>query len=98
MVKNGHTYRLIRDQVGSVRLVVDADTGAIAERIEYDSFGRVLGDLNPGFQPFGFGGGLADPDTGLVRFGLRDYLPATSARKRCRRATPKPDAGPTSTP
>jgi RHS repeat-associated protein len=28
-----------------------------------------------GFQPFGFAGGLYDPDTGLVRFGLRDYDP-----------------------
>jgi RHS repeat-associated protein len=31
----------------------------------------------PGFQPFGFAGGHADPDTGLVRFGARDYDPET---------------------
>ena len=37
----------------------------------------VINDTNPGFQPFGFGGGLYDPDTGLVRFGVRDYNPAT---------------------
>ena len=30
-------------------------------------------DTNPGFQPFGFAGGLYDRDTGLVRFGARDY-------------------------
>jgi RHS repeat-associated protein len=30
-------------------------------------------DTNPGFQPFGFAGGLYDADTGLVRFGARDY-------------------------
>jgi RHS repeat-associated protein len=30
-------------------------------------------DTNPGFQPFGFAGGLADQQTGLVRFGARDY-------------------------
>ncbi|RLB87876.1 MAG: hypothetical protein DRH50_16110, partial [Deltaproteobacteria bacterium] len=30
-------------------------------------------DTNPGFQPFGFAGGLYDNDTGLVRFGARDY-------------------------
>src|SRR5690606_27383971 len=30
---------------------------------------------NPGFQPFGFAGGLYDADTGLVRFGARDYDP-----------------------
>ena len=28
---------------------------------------------NPGFQPFGFAGGLDDPHTHLVRFGARDY-------------------------
>ena len=32
-------------------------------------------DTNPGFQPSGFAGGLYDPDTGLVRFGARDYDP-----------------------
>ncbi len=69
------TYRLVHDHLGSVRLVVDVDTGAVLQRIEYDSFGRVLGggDSNPGFQPFGFAGGLYDSDTGLVRFGARDY-------------------------
>lgn len=30
-----------------------------------------------GFQPFGFAGGLYDRDTGLVRFGARDYDPET---------------------
>jgi RHS repeat-associated protein len=33
-------------------------------------------DTNPGFQPFGFAGGLYDRDTRLVRFGARDYDPA----------------------
>jgi RHS repeat-associated protein len=37
----------------------------------------VLTDTNPGFQPFGFAGGLYDVDTGLVRFGARDYDPHT---------------------
>ena len=30
-------------------------------------------NTNPGFQPFGFQGGLYDPDTGLVEFGCRWY-------------------------
>ncbi len=30
-------------------------------------------DTNPGFQPFGFAGGLYDGETKLVRFGARDY-------------------------
>jgi RHS repeat-associated protein len=40
-------------------------------------FGNVTEDTNPGFQPFGFAGGLYDRDTGLVRFGERDYDPMT---------------------
>jgi RHS repeat-associated protein len=73
LVKNGAEYRLITDQLGSVRLVVNAADGSIAQRLDYDEFGRVLNDSNPGFQPFGYAGGLYDPDTGLVRFGARDY-------------------------
>jgi RHS repeat-associated protein len=67
------TYRLVHDHLGSVRLVVDVDTSAVVQRIDYDSFGRVMADSNPGFQPFGFAGGLYDPDTKLVRFGAREY-------------------------
>lgn len=79
MVREGHTYRMISDHLGSVRLVVEVDTGSVAQRLDYDAFGRVLVDTNPGFQPFGFGGGLYDPQTGLVHFGHRDY-DATSGR------------------
>src|SRR5437588_868782 len=66
MVQGGTTYRLITDQVGSVRLVENTSTGATAERIDYDEFGTVLSDTAPGTQPFGFAGGLRDSDTGLV--------------------------------
>jgi RHS repeat-associated protein len=77
IVKGGVTYRIFCDQLGSPRLVVNSSTGQIAERIDYDEFGNVTGDTNPGFQPFGFAGGLYDQDTGLVRFGARDYDPKT---------------------
>ncbi|EQD68592.1 YD repeat-containing protein, partial [mine drainage metagenome] len=43
----------------------------------YDVWGNVTSDTNPGFQPFGFAGGLYDADTGLVHFGARDYDPVT---------------------
>lgn len=70
-------YRVVKDHLGSVRLVVDAaSSGAaptIMQRIDYDAWGKVLADSSPGFQPFGFAGGLYDADTGLVRFGARDY-------------------------
>jgi RHS repeat-associated protein len=54
---------------------VNTATGAVAQRIDYDEFGKVILDTNPGFQPFGFAGGLYDPHTNLVRFGARDYDP-----------------------
>ncbi|MDP9068427.1 MAG: hypothetical protein M3N53_08820 [Actinomycetota bacterium] len=73
MIKNGVTYRFVTDQVGSVRMAVNTTDGTIAQQIDYDPFGNVISDTNPGFQPFGFAGGLYDPETGLVRFGGRDY-------------------------
>jgi RHS repeat-associated protein len=73
MLSGGVTYRIFSDQLGSPRLVVNTSTGAIAEQIDYDEFGNVINDTNPGFQPFGFAGGLYDQDTKLLRFGARDY-------------------------
>ena len=69
------TYYLSYDQVGSLRLVADG-SGNVVKRISYDSFGNILEDTNPSLTiPFGFAGGLHDRDTGLVRFGYRDYDP-----------------------
>jgi RHS repeat-associated protein len=73
LIRDGKTYRIVSDYRGSVRLVVEVATGDIAQRIDYDAFGRVTANSNPDFQPFGFAGGLYDADTKLVRFGARDY-------------------------
>src|SRR5207245_1612086 len=73
LTKDGTTYRIVTDHLGSPRLVVDITTGTIVQRMDYDAFGRVLNDTNPGFQPFGFAGGLYDRDMKLIRFGARDY-------------------------
>jgi RHS repeat-associated protein len=73
MVKAGQVYRFVKDQLGSPRVVVNVLTGAVAQTLEYGEFGNVLSDSAAGFQPFGFAGGLHDRDTGLVRFGARDY-------------------------
>ena len=77
MIRGGQRYRIISDQLGSPRLVVNAQTGNVVQRIDYDEFGNVMTDTNPGFQPFGFAGGIDDRDTGIVRFGARDYDPET---------------------
>ncbi len=75
MVKDGTVYGLVTDQAGSVRLVIDATNGAVAQELDYDAFGRVTLNTNPGFQPFAFAGGVLDYETGLMHFGVRDYDP-----------------------
>ena len=54
-------------------MVVNAADGTIGQQLDYDVWGNVTRDTNPGFQPFGFAGGIYDGVTGLVRFGARDY-------------------------
>ena len=75
MLKGGVTYRIISDPLGSPVEVINTATGAVVEQISYDAWGNITSDTNPGFQPFGFAGGLYDADTGLVHFGARDYDP-----------------------
>jgi RHS repeat-associated protein len=71
----GGTYYLGYDQVGSLRVVADS-AGDVVKRIDYDSFGNIIDENDEAFKiPFGFAGGLHDRDTGLVRFGYRDYDP-----------------------
>ncbi|MCI0537976.1 MAG: hypothetical protein L0Z50_22400 [Verrucomicrobiales bacterium] len=77
MMKGGATYRIITDQIGSPRMVIDITTGQVKQRMDYDEFGVVRLDSNPGFQPFGFAGGLYDPLSELVHFGAREYDPET---------------------
>ncbi len=73
LIKGGVTYRIVADHLGSPRLVVNVSTGLVVQRMDYDEFGNVLQDTNPGFQPFGFAGGVWDSQTKLVRYGARDY-------------------------
>jgi RHS repeat-associated protein len=73
MIKGGQVYRFLKDQVGSPRVLVNVLSGAVAQTLEYGEFGQILADSAPGFQPFGFAGGLYDRDTQLLRFGARDY-------------------------
>ena len=72
-MRDGKTYRILSDHLGNARMVIDTETGEIVQWLDYDAWGRVLHDSHPGWQPFGFAGGLYDPDTQLTRFGARDY-------------------------
>jgi RHS repeat-associated protein len=72
------TYRLVTDHLGSVRLVVEVSAVSnIVQQVSYDAWGKVVAESGAGFQPFGYAGGIYDADTGLVRFGARDYDPET---------------------
>jgi RHS repeat-associated protein len=79
MITSGGTYRILSDHLGSPRAVVDVSSGNLIETIHFDEFGNetdtIAGTLPTGYVriPFGFAGGMYDPDTGLVRFGARDY-------------------------
>jgi RHS repeat-associated protein len=75
ILRNNKTYRVISDHLGSPRLVVNvADSNEKPFRADYSAFGEVTG-TGLDWMPFGFAGGLYDPDTKLVRFGARDYDP-----------------------
>ena len=77
--RGGASYRVIKDHLGGIRRVIDA-SGAVVASMDYDEFGNVVAETEAtGFAalPFGFAGGLYDRDTGLVRFGARDYEAAT---------------------
>jgi RHS repeat-associated protein len=69
-------YFVITDQVGTPKAILDS-SGNVVETTQRDAFGNV--DLRTGDAGLmiGFAGGLEDPATGLVRFGLRDYDPST---------------------
>ncbi|MDD3313778.1 RHS repeat-associated core domain-containing protein, partial [Pseudodesulfovibrio sp.] len=71
--EDGAVAYLFYDQVGSLRVVANAD-GEVIKEVLYDPFGGIIEDSNPGFRiPIGFAGGLHDRDLGFVRFGWRDY-------------------------
>jgi RHS repeat-associated protein len=76
-VKGSTSYRVVVDHLGTPRLLVGGTAGTVGQRLDLDEWGQVTADSSAGFQVFGFAGGIYDADTGLVRFGARDYDPAS---------------------
>jgi len=75
--RGGSWYYVATDQVGTPRVVVDS-SGTVVKEIDRDAYGAVRSDSDPDFTlHVGFAGGIPDPETGLVRFGMRDYDPET---------------------
>ncbi len=62
---------------GSLRMVVNSSSGVVGQNMLHDEFGVVLSDTSPGLTPFGYAGGLYSSESGMVRFGARDYDPET---------------------
>jgi RHS repeat-associated protein len=74
--RSGARFYVATDHLGSPRVITDA-AGVVQRTITYDAFGRVT-SAGSGFDlPIGYAGGLSDSVTGLVRFGARDYEPAS---------------------
>jgi YD repeat-containing protein len=60
MVKEGVTYYLLYDQIGSLKTIIDS-SGNLIKELAYDSFGSILYDTDTSFTvPLGFAGGLHD--------------------------------------
>jgi RHS repeat-associated protein len=71
--RDGNRYYVISDMVGTPKQVIDSQ-GEIVKSLRYDSYGRLLSDSHPEFRlEIGYAGGIEDRETGLVRFGYRDY-------------------------
>jgi RHS repeat-associated protein len=75
VIRSGATYRVISDQLGSPVLAINvANSSDIPLQATYAAFGeRTLVAGTDDWMPFGFAGGIYDPDTKLTRFGARDY-------------------------
>jgi RHS repeat-associated protein len=75
--RGGNTYRVVSEQLGSPRYVVNvANASDVPLTASYSSFGEVTG-TGLDWMPFGFAGGVYEPETQLVRFGRRDMDPPT---------------------
>jgi RHS repeat-associated protein len=81
ILRDGKSYRLISDQLGSPRYAVnESNINDVPYHVSWGPFGTpsVSGGLTVAaldWIPFGFAGGLYDRETGLLHFGARDYSP-----------------------
>ena len=77
VVRAGTVYRVLSDHLGSPRLAMNvANSADVPFAAGYTSFGEQTG-TGLEWMPFGFAGGLYDPESGLIRFGARDLDSST---------------------
>lgn len=71
----GQTRWLLEDHLGSVSTIVD-NTGAVVDRLAYDSYGNVVAESNPAASSrFRYASREYDAETGLVYNRARYYDP-----------------------
>ncbi len=75
---DGVTYAPLHDLYGNIALLIDLATLTPSPTLRYTSFGEPLPspDVRPTLCPWGFSSKRTDPETGLVYFGRRYYLPS----------------------
>jgi len=77
ILKDGTKYRVIKDHLGGIRMVVNASTGEVVKTLRYSEFGEITQETGTFNTIFGFAGGIRDNDTNLTKFGARWYDPET---------------------
>jgi RHS repeat-associated protein len=77
VIRNGTTYKVVSDQLGSPLLAINTGNSSdVPFQATYSAYGkRTITSGADDWMPFGFAGGPYDADTGLSRFGYRDYNP-----------------------
>lgn len=72
------TYMPAYDGNGNILNYVNASTGAITQKYEYDAFGQTIVSAGSAAAatPFRFATKYTDTETGLVNFGYRYYSPS----------------------
>ncbi len=72
-ISSGAEFYIACDNIGTPLAVFGTD-GALLKQVHYTAYGEVYSDSNPDIQlVIGFHGGLYDPLTKLLHFGVRDY-------------------------
>jgi hypothetical protein len=75
--KGVSTHYLTYEQVGSLRVIVDA-SGNVVERIDYDAFGNLGGIIGPAFEAVSVTGFQAAVRTGALVGAVRGTVLAAS--------------------
>lgn len=82
VVRGDTTLRVISDYLGSIRGFVDVSSGIARDARIYDAWGNITDGVG-NVSSLGYAAGIVDEDTGLSRFGGRDYDPV-SGRWTCK--------------